>query len=84
MMFWLDLVLTMSLPLVAVGVLGVVLSVVMRYTAFKPEAFGSSRQTNRAPEGAPQLHRHGTHGASGWESSLDAEIQRLKRKSMGL
>ena len=82
MMFWLDMVLTLTLPVVAMGLVGVVVAVVMRYTAFSSTAAYAPTRPGGAREKAPR-HGHRVH-VNGWESPLDAEIQRLKRKNMGL
>ncbi len=82
MMFWLDMVLTLTLPVVAMGLVGLVVAVVMRYTAFSGTAAYAPSRPGGVRDKAP---RHAQHvQVNGWESPLDAEIQRLKRKNMGL
>jgi hypothetical protein len=85
-MFWLDVLLSLSLPFVCVGALGVAMGVLMRRATLKPETLDKLQEregvSGRSLPTTPRVHQH--RNASGWESPLDAEIQRLKRKSMGL
>ena len=78
MMFWLDMVLTMTLPIVAMVLVGVMTAVIMRFTVFSSNAVYAPSRPSRASEKIRRAH------VNGWESPLDAEIQHLKRKNMGL
>ncbi len=78
-MFWLDMLLTMTLPIVAMVLVGVITAIIMRYTVFSSNAMYAPSRPGRASEKASRRAH-----VNGWESPLDAEIQRLKRKNMGL
>ncbi|HEX5369350.1 MAG TPA: hypothetical protein VFY10_08060 [Dehalococcoidia bacterium] len=76
-----DMILSLMLPIVAMVLVGMLTALIIRYTALSDKAAYASPRPSRVSEIVPRRrHRH----VNGWESPLDAEIQHLKRKSMGL
>ena len=82
MPYAIDVLLSLTLPFVFCGFVGGIIAVIMRHTV-TPETIDRAQRKNAAKD---QLHPEHTREAvkpHAWESPLDAEIQRLKRKSLG-
>ena len=75
--------LSVALPFLFFGFWGVVMALFM-HRAVKPETIERVRRRNPVSpyeRHDPALHRRSNRG---WESSFDSEVQRLRRKSLGL
>ncbi|HEX5139953.1 MAG TPA: hypothetical protein VFX19_03350 [Dehalococcoidia bacterium] len=80
-MFWIDVLLSLALPFVFCGLIGGMMAIFM-HRAVTPEAVNRIRAKNSRPGHTPS-HWYDGVKPHAWESPLDAEIQRLKRKSLG-
>ena len=78
-MFWLDMILSLTLPFVAAGVFGVMMAVVFRHTVFNDKAVFTPPQ----PVAGHSRRKADRHRLARWESPMDAEIEHLKRKNLG-
>lgn len=80
-MVWLDALLSISLPFLVMGVFAAAFAWWMQHTAFKPDTIERVRAKNPVQPGEQERARR---ALAGWESPLDADVQRLRRKSLGL
>jgi hypothetical protein len=77
-----DVLLSVTLPFVFCGFVGGVIAMFMR-RAVTPEAIDRVQRKNAMKDLLHPEHRREAVPRHAWESHLDAEIQRLKRKSLG-
>jgi hypothetical protein len=77
-----DVLLSLTLPFVFCGFVGGVIAIIMRHTV-TPETIDRVSRKNAAKDLLHPEHRREAVKPHSWESPLDAEIQRLKRKSLG-
>ncbi len=77
-----DVLLSLTLPFVFCGFVGGVIAIIMRYTV-TPDTIDRVSRKNAAKDLLHPEHMRDAVKLKSWESPLDAEIQRLKRKSLG-
>ena len=77
-----DVLLSLTLPFVFCGFVGGVIAIVMRYTV-TPDTIDRVNRKNAPKDLLHPEHLRDAVKPKSWESPLDAEIQRLKRKSLG-
>ena len=77
-----DVLLSLALPFVFCGLLGAIFAMVMRHTV-SPATIERVQRKNAAKDLLHPEHRRDEVRPHQWEYQLDAEIQRLKRKSLG-
>ena len=77
-----DVLLSLTLPFVFCGFIGVIIAVIMRHSV-TPETIDRVSRKNAAKDLLHPEHLRDAVKPHSWESPLDAEIQRLKRKSLG-
>ena len=77
-----DVLLSLTLPFVFCGFVGFVIAIIMRHTV-TPETIDRVNRKNAAKDLLHPEHLRDAVKLHAWESPLDAEIQRLKRKSLG-
>jgi len=82
MPYLVDVLLSLALPFVFCGFIGAIFAVVMRHTV-SPATIERVQRKNAAKDLLHPEHRRDAVKPHYWESPLDAEIQRLKRKSLG-
>ena len=82
MMFWVDVILSLTLPVLAFGVVGLLTRLIMAFATVHPETLADAQRQEASRLKAPD-HEARLNGQRGWESSFDAEVQRIRRKSLG-
>lgn len=85
-MFWLDLFLSLMLPFVFLGTAMAVATVVLHRATLDAGTIERIKRKNpvlpHERHEAPRLMQ--SRRNRGWESAFDSEVQRLRRKSLGL
>jgi hypothetical protein len=82
MPYVIDVLLSLMLPFVFCGFIGGALAMLMRH-GVTPATIDRAHRKNAAKDLLHPEHRRDAVKPHQWESHLDSEIQRLKRKSLG-
>jgi hypothetical protein len=81
-MFWVDVILSLILPVLAFGIAGLITRLIMAFATVRPEALSQAQRQEASRVHVPE-HETRIDGQRGWESSFDAEVQRIRRRSLG-
>jgi hypothetical protein len=82
MPYAIDVLLSLTLPFLFCGFVGGIFAMFMRH-AVSPATIERVQRKNAAKDFLHPEHQRDAVKPHHWESHLDAEIQRLKRKSLG-
>jgi hypothetical protein len=78
--FWIDVVLSLLLPFLAFGVVGLIARLIMATVAVKPEALARAQSVEAARSRSPA--HQADQSRKSWESVFDSEMQRIRRRNL--